>query len=311
MIKKFIILLIFYFVSHASFANELKIIYKINDEIITNFDVNKEIQFMKLNSDITKINKQKLISIAEQSLIREKIKMNEIEKIYDISYEKEINSDQINSLIDNYRINLGFNSNQDFKNRLNNINIKLEELKKKFVVEKFWNQIIFQKYNNLVNIDKKKINFKVQKLIEENSKINNFLLSEIVFIEKNKDDIQKKLDEIYLSIDKIGFKETAILFSISETGKLGGSIGWVNENQMSDLILKSINNLMIGEISKPIQTAGGTIILKLDNKEIVQGKIDKEREIKKIFISERDRILNQYSILYFKELENKAYVEKL
>ena len=237
--------------------------------------------------------------------------MNEKEKIYDISYEKEINSDQINSLIDNYRINLGFNSNQDFKNRLNNINIKLEELKKKFVVEKFWNQIIFQKYNNLVNIDKKKINFKVQKLIEENSKINNFLLSEIVFIEKNKDDIQKKLDEIYLSIDKIGFKETAILFSISETGKLGGSIGWVNENQMSDLILKSINNLMIGEISKPIQTAGGTIILKLDNKEIVQGKIDKEREIKKIFISERDRILNQYSILYFKELENKAYVEKL
>ena len=108
MIKKFIILLIFYFVSHASFANELKIIYKINDGIITNFDVNKEIQFMRLNSDITKINKQKLISIAEQSLIREKIKMNEIEKIYNISYEKEINSDQINSLIDNYRINLGF-----------------------------------------------------------------------------------------------------------------------------------------------------------------------------------------------------------
>ena len=53
------------------------------------------------------------------------------------------------------------------------------------------------------------------------------------------------------------------------------------------------------------------IILKLNEKKSELVKIDKEKEIEKIIQSEKNKFFNEYSLIYFKELENKAYVEKL
>ena len=39
-------------------------------------------------------------------------------------------------------------------------------------------------------------------------------------------------------------------------------------------------------------------------------KLIKKKEMERLFSFERDRILNEYSIIYYKEIENKAYVEK-
>ena len=112
------------------------------------------------------------------------------------------------------------------------------------------------------------------------------------------------------SIKTVGFKDAAVIHSISESSKLGGDIGWINENQMPKKIFFAIKDLKIGEFSKPIITSGGIILLKINNKKKVSAKIDKKKEMDRLIQYERDRILNEYSIIYYKEIENKAYVEK-
>ena len=312
MIKVFTCTLIifFHFIINVC-SNEVKILYKVNDSIITNYDIFEEVNYLvSLNKNLTQLNKKQLSSNAEKSLIREIIKKDEINKFYEINYEAELESEKINIIIKNFSEKIGFKSNQEFQDylKINNINIK--DLKKKFIIERFWNQLIFDKYRNLVKIDKNKIENNLEELIKNNSKISSFNLSEIIFLEKNREAIEKKSQEILASIKNIGFKDTAVIHSISESSKLGGELGWINQNQISKKIFHAIKDLEIGEFSKPIITSSGIIFLKVNDKKDIDAQIDKEKEMERLFSFERDRILNEYSIIYYKEIENKAYVEK-
>ena len=292
-------------------SNEIRIIYKINDNIITNHDINEEINYLiSLNQNLKQLNNEQLSYNAQQSLIREKIKKDEIDKFYEIDYSEAINSQKMEIIVENFRQNIGFNSNEEFMIYLENKNIKFDELKKKFVIEQLWNTLIVDKYRNLVNVDSNKINDKLEKFIKNNSEILSFNLSEIIFLEKDKAAIDKKYNEIISSIKSIGFKDTAVIYSMSESAKLGGGIGWVNQNQISKKVFLAIKDLKIGEFSDPIITAGGIILLNVNAKKNVDTEINKEEEMKRLITFEQNRILNEYSMIYYKEIENKAYVEK-
>ena len=292
-------------------SKEIKILYKINDSIITNHDIYEEINYLvSLNKNLTQLNNKQIFSHAEKSLIREIIKKDEISKFYEINYEEEIKSGRIDSIIKNFRETIGFKSNQEFEDYLKIKNININELKKKFIIEQFWSQLIFDKYRNLVKIDSNKIDNVLEKLIENNSEILSFNLSEIIFLGKNRKETEEKLQEIITSIQTIGFKDSAVIHSISESSKLGGEIGWINQNQISKKIFLAIKDLEIGEFSKPIITAGGIIFLKVNNKKIINTQVDKKEEMERLISFEKNRILNEYSIIYFKEIENKAYVKK-
>ena len=119
---------------------------------------------------------------------------------------------------------------------------------------------------------------KLKSIQESSEEQTEFNLSEIVFIDE-KDN--SKYDEVLKSINEIGFKETALLFSISESAKFGGSLGWINQNQISDKILNSIKNLEIGNFSKPIVTAGGKILLRVNEKKLQLKKLIKRKNYKK------------------------------
>ena len=310
--KNFVYIIIIYLIIIAnSISSEIKILYKINDSIITNHDILEEINYLvSLNKNLSQLNNEQLSSNAERSLIREIIKRDEIKKFYEINYNEALKSEKIDIIIKNFRVNMGFNSSQEFEDYLKSRDINLIELKKKFIIEQLWNQLVFEKYRKFVKIDKKKIDSELEELIKNNLEILSFNLSEIIFFEKNKDAIEKKIQEITTSIKTIGFKDAAVIHSISETAKLGGEIGWINENQMPKKIFFAIKDLKIGEFSKPIITPGGIIFLKINNKKSVSAKVDKKKEMDRLISYERDRILNEYSIIYYKEVENKAYVEK-
>ena len=292
-------------------SNEVKILYKVNDSIITNYDIIDEVNYLvSLNTNLTQLNKKQISLNAKNSLIREIIKKDEISKFYEVNYEEELKSEKINIIIKNFSEKIGFKSNQEFEDYLRIKNINIDDLKKKFIIERFWNQLIFDKYRNLVKIDKNKIENNLEELIKNNSKILSFNLSEIIFLEKNREAIEKKTQEILASIENIGFKDTAVIHSISESSKLGGEIGWINQNQISKKIFLEIKDLEIGEFSKPIIASSGIIFLKVNDKKKIDAQIDKKKEMERLLSFERDRILNEYSIIYYKEIENKAYVEK-
>ena len=311
--KKTIIytLIIFFQIIVNSYSNEIKILYKINNSVITSYDVIEEINYLvSLNQNLEQLSEKELFSNAQRSLIREKIKKDEIAKFYEVNYNDAINSKNLDNIIRNFSQNLGFNSEEEFENYLNIKNIDIDELKKKFLIEKLWNTLIFDKYNKMIKIDKAIINNKIEKIIKNNSEIISFNLSEIIFLEKDKNAIEKKYQEIISSIQTVGFRDAAVIHSISESSKIGGEIGWINQNQISNKVFLAIRNLEIGDFSKPIITAGGIILLKINDKKKISAQIDREKETKKLISFERERLLNEYSMIYYKEVETKSYVEK-
>ena len=311
--KKTIIytLIIFFQIIVNSYSNEIKILYKINNSVITSYDVIEEINYLvSLNQNLEQLSEEELFSNAQRSLIREKIKKDEIEKFYEVNYTNALNSKNLDNIIRNFSQNLGFNSDEEFENYLNIKNIDIDELKKKFLIEKLWNTLIFDKYNKMIKIDKAIINNKIEKIIKNNSEIISFNLSEIIFLEKDKNAIEKKYQEIISSIQTVGFRDAAVIHSISESSKIGGEIGWINQNQISNKVFLAIRNLEIGDFSKPVITAGGIILLKINDKKKISAQIDKEKETKKLISYERERLLNEYSMIYYKEVETKSYVEK-
>ena len=289
-------------------SNEITIVYKIENEIVTSRDVENEINYLKsLNQKLENLNNEQILTTAKNSLVREKIKKNEIDRLYNPDYSELFKNERLINTIERFYKNLGYSSLSDFKIYLETRNIKYNELQKKFAIELYWNQLIYDKYNKSVKIDKAKINSKLKSIQENSEELIEFSLSEIVFIDENDN---SKYNEVLKSINEIGFKETAILFSISESAKFGGDIGWINQNQISDKIFNSIKNLEIGNFSKPIVTAGGKILLRVNEKKTSNKKIDKEEELQKIIMTEKNRILSEYSIIYFKQIENRTYVER-
>ena len=307
----FLSFFIILFPSSLIHANELKIILKVNDNIITNYDIEKEVNYLKsLNKSMDKFDQKKIIETAQNSLIREKIKKDEIEKFYNVDYKKAIISKDLELVVKNFSESLGFNDKIEFENYLLSKKIDILDLKKKFVIEQTWNKLIVDKFLNSLNIDQKGIEKKVDDFIKNNSEQLSFNLSEIIFFEKSKIKNEEKFKEILKSIDKVGFKETAILHSIADSSKFGGEIGWVNQNQISNEIFEFTKKLKEGEFTNPINTAAGIIILKLNKRKTVPINIDREEEINKLIISEKNRKLNEYSVIHYKQLENKSYVKK-
>lgn len=310
-LRYIVILIVSFFTSFQALCLEIKILYQIEDEIITNFDVQEEVKYIRINRDTSNLNDKELFQISLRSLIKEKIKKNEIKKYYEIDYNVEKNKDISKLLLSQLGNKLNFPSLQEFEQYLISKEIDIIKFKKKLLIDNFWNQLIVDKYINLIKIDEFKIDSQLKKLINNKSNILSFDLSEIVFLENSDKEFKLKYEEIIKSINNKGFGETAIIYSISESATSKGKIGWINETQISNVIFDEIKNLKVGDFSKPIDTSSGKIILKVNDKKNISKDFNVEEEKKKLIQYEQNRLLNQFSILYYKEIENKIYAEKL
>ena len=308
--KKLIIIIFLLNFCSFSYSSEksIKIKYKINDDLITNFDIIKEGNYLKsLNAELKNISNDQLNEFAKNSLIREKIKKHEIEKYYKVNYSSEV----VDSFINDFMKKLNIKSISDFEIYLKDYQTNIDEIRKKLIIEQTWNKMIIDIYKDRIVVDKKKISKTLEDLIEKNKEQTAYELYEILFSEKSKDDFKKKHNEIILSIENSGFEKTALLFSLSNTSSSGGKIGWINQNQLSKKILAKIKDLEPGSYSSPISTAGGSIILQVKNKKLVSiENINKELELKKIINIEKNRQLNEFSIIHYKKIKKKSYVKK-
>jgi len=108
------------------------------------------------------------------------------------------------------------------------------------------------------------------------------LLSEILFSAENKEKLDKKYKKILKSIKEIGFKNTANIYSTSDTAKFGGSLGWIQQNQISKIVINELSKINVGEFTKAISIPGGLLIVKIDEKKVNELEIDFDRELKKM-----------------------------
>jgi peptidyl-prolyl cis-trans isomerase SurA len=278
---------------------ETKIIHSIQNEIITNIDIKNEFKYLvALNNSLKELGKEKILSISNESIIREKIKEIEISKNFK---ELKLDEDYYKLLLKNIYSRLKLKSINEFEIYLKEYDLKIDDIKKKITIDALWNELIIQKYKNQISINETKI----RKEIIKNSKIQSkkYQLSEIIFEVTNKDEIEKKYNEVVKSINEIGFENSAATYSFSESAKVGGDIGWINENSLNDDIKGNINSLQIGEITKPIVLSSGILVLKLINTKNIENTIDIENEVKKVINYERSRQLNQYSKIYYNKIK--------
>ncbi len=293
----YIIILFFYFGPIS--ALETKIIYKIENEIITNIDIKNEFKYLlALNNQLKELDKEKVFNIARESIIREKIKKIEVSKNF---VTLEIDKKYTATILKNIYTRLDFKSLEEFIEYLKQYNLNLADVKKKLIIDALWNELIIAKYSSKIEINEQKLRDKIIK--SGNDETKEYNLSEIIYEVNDTKNIQKKYEEIKKSVTEIGFKNSSSIYSTSETSKIGGSIGWVREESLNKKILKKISKLDLNEISKPIIIANGIMILKINKIRKLKTKIDYEVELKNLINYERDRQLNQYSKIYFNQIK--------
>ena len=297
--KNFFLLFFLCFTLNSAVSIETRIIHNIQNEIITNIDIKNEFKYLvALNNSLKELDKEKILNISSESIIRQKIKKIEVSKNF-----KEIKLDEqyYDILLKSIYSRLKLETIDEFKIYLENYDLTIEDIKQKITIDALWNELIIQKYKSKITINESEIKKKILK----NTKVQfkEYQLSEIIFEVTSKDEIKKKYNEVIKSINEIGFENSAATYSYSESAKIGGDIGWVNENSLSNKIKENINNLQIGEITKPIILSNGILVLKLINEKNSETTIDIENEFKKAINYERNRQLNQYSKIYYNKIK--------
>ena len=297
--KKKIIIILFFLIFNQAQSIETKIIHKIQDEIITNIDIKYEYKYLlALNRSLSELDKEKILSIANESIIKEKIKKIEVAKNFK---EIKLDEDYSDLLLKNIYSRLNLKSINEFEVFLKNYDLTINNIKRKIAIDALWNELIIKKYSPQISINEAKI----KKEILKNSKIQSkeYQLSEIIFEVTNKKEVEKKYNEVVKSINEIGFANSAATYSFSESAKIGGDIGWINENSLNNNIRKNISGLKVGEFTKPIILSNGILVLKLINIRNSETNINIENELKKAINYERNRQLNQYSKIFYNKIK--------
>ena len=304
---QFFIFIIFFFLSGNIHALENKILIKVNNEIITSLDINDEINYLiALNKNIENLDKEKKYNIAKNSLVREKIKRIEIlNYIETIEVEDKI-SDEI---LRNTYSRLGINSKEEFLRYIKNYNININTIVEKVSVEALWNQLIVSKFSDKIKINKDQLKEKI--LIKNDKVIKKYLLSEILFNILNNNELQIKFNKIKASIVELGFENTAVIYGISESSKIGGKLDWINESVLSEKIRDELNNIDIGGLTNPIVTPGGFLLLKIEDIKLTKKKIDLNDELEIMINIESNKQLNQYSNIYFNKISKNFQIDEL
>ena len=309
LIKKFHILLIlvfynFYFIQFG-FSIENRIIYKINNEIITSFDLKKELRYLSLiNPQILNLEKKEIFIISEKSIIREKIKKIEILKHID---EIKLDENYTDQLIKNTYSRIGIKDINEFNKKINNMDISLEEFVEKITIDSLWNQMIYEKYKTKIKIDKSKL----QNEVSSKKIQTEFNLSEIVFNIDKKENLQRKINLIKSDIEEKGFDNAALIHSVSQSRNSGGVLGWINENSLNSKLKDIIKNLKIGRYSDPQTIPGGFLIIKLNDINNKKISVNMKKELNNLIKLKTNQQLNQFSNIYFNKIKKNIKIEKI
>lgn len=302
-----IYLIFFFILSINANAIENKIVFKVNNEIITSFDIDNEIKYLEiLNPTIKDLDKRTILEIGKNSIIREKIKKIEIKNY---NRNLDINKDYLNKLLESIYLNINLKSIEEFEKYLLINNLNIQFINEKISIESLWNDLIFSKFSSKLKINKEDL--KKEIMISKNKVAKSYDLLEILFDISTINELDKKYQIIKKDIEEKGFSNAASIHSISDTSKIGGKLGWIDENAINKKIKKEIALLNDGDYSKPIIIPGGALILKLNKTKEKKIQLNLNKELENIIKIERNRQLNQFSKLYYNKVKKNIAIDEL
>ena len=291
--------------SSISLTIENKILFKVNNEIITSMDILTELKYLGIiNKDLKKTTNNQAFEIAKRSLIREKIKEIELKKLLK---EIEVEEKFLNNLLINYFKSINIKTISEFEKFFISQDIDPNLIKKKISIEILWNQFIYSKFKQNVKIDRDSI----QNELSNNVKKKEFLLSEILFNINENEELNDKIILLKKEISEKGFSQTALSYSISDTSSKGGKLGWVSETIMSQKIKNEVKKIRVGDHTDPIVIPGGFLIIKIEDIREKDNSSDLNNEIEKIIKDKTNDQLNQFSNIYFNKIKKDMVINEL
>ncbi len=278
------------------YATKVQILAKINNQIITNIDLehrlNLAIEISNIPNEIKfreQIKKQVL-----NLLIDESLKIQEAEKYGILVSSDEVYS-EINSL--EKRLNLPKDSLiKNFKKK----NIPEIAIYDQLRVQLLWNKIITYRVANNISISNKQIEEALQNFIKSSGEVE-YNISEI-FISHDTSNIENSSeDKIYSIYNRVDASNFTILAQQFSDGALNIN-NWYRESALNPEIIKTIRNTKIGDISKPIKTNSGLHIYLLNDKRKTKKIIENETlyNLSQIFFKTSDTDKNK-----IQDVENK------
>ena len=278
-----------------------KILLKVDNEIITNFEVKNKILTLLLlsNQELNQQNIDKYKKEVLNILIENKLKKIEVTK-----YKVNKNDAKVNSYI---RSIVGDTSVMKKKFLENNLDYKLyrEELE----VEFMWQKLIYDLYKKKIEINESQINNELEKFINENAKIKEFRIAEIEALFKDNKEYEQLASAIEQDIKNEGFEATALKYNKTSVAN-DSDLGWINSKSLSPEIFNILNQMNIGEITKPIKRQNTLIFLKLTDKRISKKEGLEVNELKnQILNKKKNEQFNLYSKSHLLKLKNNSLIE--
>ena len=302
--KKFLIFFFIFFISTTLnvLSKVNKIVVKVENEIITNYEIKNKIisSLIVSGQEINQINIDSLKRSALENLIQLKLKKIELAK-FDIKSDKN----QIN----NYLIKVSSNDLDQFKKVFKNYNLDFNLFLEEIETEFKWQKLIYIFYANKIEVNEIAVQKELQEIIEKKLLLEEFKLSEIEFTvnKENKNEIIKNIQN---QIKNYGFKVAANKFSISPSSKNNGEIGWVNSKSLDPKIYEIISEMEVGDISIPFERQDSLMILRLDDKKKTQYQNIDSKKVKENLINQKkNELFNLYSRSHLSKLKNSSLIE--
>lgn len=294
------------FTNFQSNALENKIIVKVDNEIITSFDVENESKFLKiLNPKLKELDKRQIFEISKNSIIRQKIKKVEI-----LKHRKNLDLEGkfIDELIKTNYSRFQISNLNDFEKFFKNFNVDVENLREKIVIQALWNNLIVFKYSSKIRINKDELK---KQILNDKNEITSYHLNEILFNITDSSNLNKKFKDIEKIIKSSNFENAALLYSESNSNNLGGDIGWIDETSLNKNIRNILKNLDINNYTKPILTSNGFLILMIKNKKKIKKSFDLEKELKSLVNLRTNEQFMQFSSVLFKKASKNISINEL
>ena len=277
-------IIFFYFVFLLTQANAItnKILLKVENEIITNYEVKNKIltSLVLAGNEISQENINKLKKQALESLIENKLKIIELEK-----FKIKKDSNQINLYLNSISGNDILALENKFK--INNLdyNLFLEEIE----IQTKWQNFIYLFYKGKIEIDENSINNDIEKIVKDKKNFQEYKISEIeINIEEN-----SNIDQIVLDLkNKIkdeGFETAALKYSMSSSSSNKGNLGWISSKSLSKEIFEVLKTMEIGQISNPIKRQNSILFLKLVNERTARVENINIEELKERIIAQKKK----------------------
>ncbi len=302
---KIFVIVIFYlnFLITSTNAITNKIILKVENEIITNYEIKNKIltSLILAGDEISQENINKLKKQAVESLIQNKLKTIELKK-----YKIKKNDGQINSYLNLVSGNDITNLQNKFKNNNLDYNLFLEEVE----IQTKWQNFIYLFYKKKIEIDENSVKEDLKKIIENNNKFQEYNISEIEIMTEGNGNIDQITLDIKNKIKDEGFETAALKYSVSSSASNKGSLGWINSKSLSKEIFEVLKKMKTGQISNPIKRQNSILFLKLVD--IRASKIENINidELKKRIIEQKkNEMFNLYSKSHLSKLKNTVLIE--